>query len=74
MPEITTKQASQILGIDRRTIWRWVKKGYLESKIKPINYLVFDEDYIRSFAMKLPKKRGAGIGIIKKEDPIDEIL
>jgi len=28
----TTKQASEILGINRITIWRWMKQGKIETQ------------------------------------------
>lgn len=47
MPQITTKEASQILGISKRTLFRWEKEGRIKSVREGIlNIRVYDRDYI----------------------------
>lgn len=47
MPQITTKEASQILGISKRTLFRWEIEGRIKSTREGIlNIRVYDRDYI----------------------------
>lgn len=47
MSQITTKEASQILGISKRTLFRWEKEGRIKSTREGIlNVRVYDRDYI----------------------------
>lgn len=47
MLQITAKEASQILGISKRTLFRWEKEGIIRSTREGIlNVRVYDRDYI----------------------------
>lgn len=47
MPQITTKEASQILGISKRTLFRWEKEGKIKSMREGIlKVRVYDQDYV----------------------------
>ena len=47
MSQITTKEASQILGISKRTLFRWEKEGRVKSAREGIlNVRVYDNGYI----------------------------
>lgn len=47
MLQITTKEASQILNISKRTLFRWEKEGRIKSIREGIlNVRVYDRDYI----------------------------
>lgn len=47
MPQITTKEASQILNISKRTLFRWEKEGRIRSVREGILKIrVYDRDYI----------------------------
>lgn len=47
MSQITTKEASQILGISKRTLFRWEKEGRIKSTREGIlKVRVYDHDYI----------------------------
>lgn len=48
MKKITSSETAEILGISKRTLWRWVKRGVLkidEEKTIKKNGLVFKECY-----------------------------
>ncbi len=47
MPHITTKEASQILGISKRTLFRWEIEGQIKSTREGIlKVRVYNQDYI----------------------------
>lgn len=47
MSQITTKEVSQILGISKRTLFRWEKEGRFKSTREGIlNVRVYDRDYV----------------------------
>ncbi len=47
MPHITTKEASQILGISKRTLFRWEKEGRIKSTREGIlKVRLYDKEYI----------------------------
>lgn len=47
MPQITAKEASQILSISKRTLFRWEKEGRIKSTREGIlNVRIYDRDYI----------------------------
>lgn len=47
MSQITAKEASQILGISKRTLYRWEEEGRIKSTREGIlNVRVYDRDYL----------------------------
>lgn len=70
MKPITTKQATDILGVHKYTLYDWGKKGKIKMKRdKILGYRTFDKDEIMALAKKMPKewKKGASkIDVAKK--------
>lgn len=65
--EIVGAEAARILGVDKRTVKKWVKNGILKPKrVVRLEYNVFDKVYIQSVAKKLPKDRHKGVPILPR--------
>ena len=71
MLQITTKEASQILGISKRTLFRWEKEGRIKCTREGIlKVRVYDRDYIVMAKKVLDLDRQ----IDKHNDRLPEIL
>lgn len=80
MSQITTKEASQILGISKRTLFRWEKEGRIKSTLESIlnvNVRVYDRDFIvkiRDYDLMVKKILGLNKQIEEHNSKLPEFL
>lgn len=68
MRPMKTKEAIEVLGIDRKTLFKWGDQGKVRVKRDKIfKYRIFDYDQIMKIAEKMPKKWSRGYSKLEKK-------